>query len=244
MTNVNLIDLNNEQDVNGGELYFTLLLDGNITIENENGYFDVPNKSFFFAKRPYRVITTSPYIKGYHIVIKNQSNTKFTETNTEICDQFSEFDLCDLKEIALKATILENVTKSKNQELIESSIHLVLNQIIEENTCVQKTIFEQFEDLITENINKNYCAGKYAEILNIPIKKLISEVKANTDNLTPCNIITAKVVEEAKHLLTTTKHSSKTISYLLGFSDPYYFIKYFKKSTDYTPTQYRKLKIK
>ncbi len=246
MTNIDLKRLENEQDVKGGKLYFTLLLEGNITIENDKGYFDVPEKSFFFSQSPYRVITASPYINGYHIIIKSEAKTALAKTSFKIQNNFSEFQLSVLQKTAIKSTLLEDLIKNNNKDLIESTVILILNQITEESTFLtqpNKTIFEQFEMLITENLDKNYCAGKYAEILNITIKTLIKEVKIGTDNkLTPCKVITHKVVDHAKLLLSTTKHSSKTIAYLLGFSDPYYFIKYFKKNTSYTPTQYRKLK--
>lgn len=74
--------------------------------------------------------------------------------------------------------------------------------------------------------------------MGIPLRKLIQEVKKN-ENKTPCNFITQKVIEKAKYKLENTDDTSQMIAYQLGFEDPYYFIKYFKKNTELTPTQYR-----
>lgn len=76
-------------------------------------------------------------------------------------------------------------------------------------------------------------------MMGISPKKLIREVK-NHEQKTPCNFITSKVIEKAKHKLRHTEDTSQMIAYQLGFQDPYYFIKYFKKNTTLTPTQYRK----
>jgi AraC-like DNA-binding protein len=48
------------------------------------------------------------------------------------------------------------------------------------------------------------------------------------------------VILEAKRLLVATTLSVKEISYECGFDEPTNFLKYFKKHTNLTPTQFRK----
>jgi len=47
-------------------------------------------------------------------------------------------------------------------------------------------------------------------------------------------------IGKAKDLLTETNFSIQEIAGTVGFKDPYYFMKVFKKTTGYTPTMYRK----
>ena len=46
-------------------------------------------------------------------------------------------------------------------------------------------------------------------------------------------------IEAAKFLLTTTEKEIEIISEELGFKDPYYFTRYFKRNVGCAPTQFR-----
>jgi YesN/AraC family two-component response regulator len=48
----------------------------------------------------------------------------------------------------------------------------------------------------------------------------------------------------AKRLIETSELKTAEIGYLVGFNDPYYFSKQFKKYTGITPTEYLKEKRK
>ena len=53
-------------------------------------------------------------------------------------------------------------------------------------------------------------------------------------------IIQKKLISEAKVMLSRSSHSIKEVAYSLGFSEPTYFTKFFKKQTGMTPAAYRK----
>ena len=48
-------------------------------------------------------------------------------------------------------------------------------------------------------------------------------------------------VEKAKELLTTTEYSMKEICAMVGYADPNYFSRSFKKNVGVTPTEYKQL---
>jgi AraC family transcriptional regulator, transcriptional activator of pobA len=55
----------------------------------------------------------------------------------------------------------------------------------------------------------------------------------------PKEIIDNRILLEAKRLLAHTNENVKEIAYTLGFEEPTNFIKYFKKHSTFTPTEFR-----
>ncbi|WP_291060157.1 MULTISPECIES: helix-turn-helix domain-containing protein [unclassified Empedobacter] len=53
-------------------------------------------------------------------------------------------------------------------------------------------------------------------------------------------LIRSRIVLEAKRLLVNKEISVTEIAYLLNFQDASYFVKFFKKYTEFTPEQFRK----
>ena len=51
--------------------------------------------------------------------------------------------------------------------------------------------------------------------------------------------LTESRMDKAKQLLTEQTHSIKTISHMVGYQDPNYFSRLFKKQTGHSPTEYR-----
>jgi len=60
----------------------------------------------------------------------------------------------------------------------------------------------------------------------------------------PKEIINDRVLLEAKRLLVHTNLSIKVIGQDLGFDDPAYFVRYFKKNTEMTPLEFRETYIR
>lgn len=95
---------------------------------------------------------------------------------------------------------------------------------------------------IKEYLNSNFCN----EIDSNEIEKRFSYqydyVNRLFKRVTGESIIKYKNrqrVEMAKFLLSTTEKDIQTISEEIGFKDPYYFIRYFKKIIGYSPAQFR-----
>lgn len=60
---------------------------------------------------------------------------------------------------------------------------------------------------------------------------------------TPKAFLSEVRIKKAKELLLTTHKTSKEIANLCGFSDEFYFLRFFKKKTSLTPKQFKKQKI-
>ena len=62
--------------------------------------------------------------------------------------------------------------------------------------------------------------------------------------ISPINYLIDKRILEAKHLLETTNHPIAKIADMTGFSSQSYFSQVFKRETQMTPNEFRKIKDK
>lgn len=97
-----------------------------------------------------------------------------------------------------------------------------------------------FKKGVYENKNSFLSIGYYSQLLNTSNKKLTFVVKQYLND-TPANIIKSIKILEAKRRLGNKKFTIQEIAYDLGFDQPTYFTKYFKKATGITPKEFQAL---
>jgi AraC family transcriptional regulator, transcriptional activator of pobA len=95
-----------------------------------------------------------------------------------------------------------------------------------------------FRDLLEMNFKTLKTVGGYAELVHFSEKRL-TLATTKTLGKSPKTIIDERVMLEAKRILLHTNLSIKEIGFDLGFEDPTYFIKYFRKHTGRTPIEFR-----
>jgi AraC-like DNA-binding protein len=98
--------------------------------------------------------------------------------------------------------------------------------------------YQNFLYLLDTNFMKEHSVGFYALQLNITTKKLSGLLTGKCGKST-ADLITERLLLEAKRLLTYSPGSVKEIAYNLGFEDPFYFSRLFKKQTGTSPEQFR-----
>lgn len=96
-----------------------------------------------------------------------------------------------------------------------------------------------FTTLLESNFRNAQKVHFYTESLNLTYNSL-ARYTSNYCDKTPKEIITERLILEIKRLLTGTSTPIKEISYLLGFNEPTNLVKYFKKFTGTTPSEFRK----
>lgn len=102
------------------------------------------------------------------------------------------------------------------------------------------TTYVRFKQLVINCFDQNKSIQNYADELNISTKKLTSITKQYT-LLTPVKVIKGLKVLEAKRMLSNENLSIQEIAFSLGFDQPTYFTKFFKKETRYTPKEFKSL---
>lgn len=81
-------------------------------------------------------------------------------------------------------------------------------------------------------------ASQYADLLNLTAYQLNSITK-KTLGKTCSEVINDHIILEAKRLLIATSNQVNQIADQLGYEDPSYFIRFFKKHTGISPDAFR-----
>ena len=98
--------------------------------------------------------------------------------------------------------------------------------------------FLNFRKLIEENYCRMHTVKDYAALLNVSSKTLTLYVN-ECSKYSPLELINNRIILEAKRLLRYSVLSVKEIAFRLGFEDPSYFAKFFKRLVKQSPADYR-----
>lgn len=99
-------------------------------------------------------------------------------------------------------------------------------------------IFHRFADLVEEHFREHLHLPDYTGRLGISESRL-HQICQRVSNRSPKKLIHDRIVQETKRLLVFTDLSSSDICYQLGFSDPAYFSRFFKRHTGLTAQRFR-----
>jgi len=102
----------------------------------------------------------------------------------------------------------------------------------------QMLIVQSLRNAIEENFRSKHSPIDYAEMLNLTTAAL-SRITKNHFNKTLSELITERIIIEAKRELYLTDKSIKEIAHELGYDDEFYFSRFFKSKTDISPQFYR-----
>jgi AraC-like DNA-binding protein len=102
----------------------------------------------------------------------------------------------------------------------------------------QPFILQTLKEAIEQNFRTKHSAGDYASLLHISSKAL-ARITKGYFNKTLTDLISERIIIEAKRELYLTSKTIKEIAYELGYDDEYYFSRFFKINTDVSPQRYR-----
>lgn len=99
-------------------------------------------------------------------------------------------------------------------------------------------ILQNLKNYIETHFKTKHSASDYADLLNISAKALAKLTKTHF-NKTLTDLISERIIIEAKRELYLTNKTVKEIAYELGYIDEYYFSRFFKNNADISPQAYR-----
>ena len=99
-------------------------------------------------------------------------------------------------------------------------------------------ILQNLKDAIEQHYKEKHTASDYADLLNISPSSL-AKISKTHFNKTLTDLISERIIIEAKRELYLTSKAVKQIAFDLGFNDEHYFSRFFKKNADISPQIYR-----
>jgi AraC family transcriptional regulator, transcriptional activator of pobA len=97
---------------------------------------------------------------------------------------------------------------------------------------------DKFRSLVDRHLGQGLCTADYARRLQVTESRLSDVIKRVT-GMTPRQLLQERILLEAKRLLTQTEAGVSDIASGLGFDDPAYFCRFFRKGTNRSPTEFR-----
>ena len=156
---------------------------------------------------------------------------KLRQVLADLQGELRESQLAD-RELALSylKIFLIHATRIKKLQLADSPLVTPA-----ENRHV---ILKELTELIDTQFRSKKSPAEYASLLNISPKALGKLVKEQFD-ITLTALIRERVIIEAKRELYMTDKLVKEIAWELGYEDPFYFSRMFKKTTGVSPEHIR-----
>ncbi|WP_444660222.1 helix-turn-helix domain-containing protein [Flavobacterium columnare] len=157
---------------------------------------------------------------------ENKLNQQLEELKLEIQNKENdnyELLIPNLKIFLVTLSRLKALSKINDTKFIETETPFVLQNL---------------KNTIEENFKQKHSASDYATLLNISANALAKLVKTHY-NKTLTDLITERIIIEAKRELYMTSKPIKEIAWHLGYSDEFHFSRLFKTNTDISPQLYR-----
>ncbi|PWK23359.1 AraC-like DNA-binding protein [Arcicella aurantiaca] len=203
---------------------------------------DVQGYIFLFTSSFYHFNKTDPY-KLFELPFFYN----LAQETPPLCLK-TEVEKQDFVELFRKAMNENQLKLTDNEEVIRALLDLILIQskriypvsITEEPTNKGRILVKRFKQLIEEKCQENLSVREYAELLKITSNHLSETVKSVTGR-TSTDLINDRMIMEIKRYLTHTDLGVSEIAYQLNFADQSYFSKYFKKMTEVSPLEFRRL---
>ncbi len=247
----------------------SLLESGSGKVSSGGQSFDLDQFSLFFIQ-PGQINQwhVPKNWKGYYVSIAESFYTQALDRFNQLADfpffqNFTPSFRLEKEEASLILDIFEKINAEYvrptvySQSIIKSYLSTILSFSLrfydrelkdETNAKARMGIGDQFNKLLRVYgqavgaglITEHKSVSDFAEELAISSKHLSEAVKKATGQ-SPIDHINQMLVVEAQKLLVTTDMAIKEVGYYLGFSSPSYFNRLFKKWTNSSPADYRKL---
>lgn len=101
--------------------------------------------------------------------------------------------------------------------------------------ALQGTLAQRFQSLVETNYREHRPLGYYTERLNCTIRTLSRQTEA-AFGMTPLQLINRRTLFEARRLLRFTNASCSQVAAELGFEDPSYFSRFYRRMTGASPS--------
>ena len=130
---------------------------------------------------------------------------------------------------------------------LETLVRLLLLQLLRlrpaasESSIVNSEelrLFRRFSELIEREFRNRWPLTHYCSSIGVCESRL-NHICQRVANCPPKRLIHDRMLQESKRLLLYSSHTINDIGFQLGFTDPSYFSRFFRKQTGLTPRDFR-----
>ena len=240
-----------------------VILTGTIHVNLDERSYVVQAPMFFLTPPtvPHAFITDNNS-KGHVITVRQQLVWKLMESMMATGwdkDNFMTSPLCvslvpeENKNAEHLLQLLSLIAHENQQSGVEQDfalkalLQLILIDILrlaDQSQPQQKTrkedirIFHLFNQLIENHYKEHLTLSQYSEKISITEARL-NEICRRLAGLPSKRLIMDRLIQEARRLLSFSSVSITEIGYELGFKDPAYFARFFRKNAGVTASKYR-----
>ncbi|WP_375753646.1 4-hydroxyphenylacetate catabolism regulatory protein HpaA [Vibrio sp. HN007] len=234
-----------------------VILSGTTHVHLDDKHYTNEGITLFFTPPavPHSFVTESSS-HGFVLTMQQQLVWRLLEMdsglNSMMVDQMSAFctnvpeDNPLLRLLVLLQDELDNAGIMK-ERATQSLLQLVLIEVMRlENRnhsdankrSVDVSVFHNFNHLVESHYREHWPLNDYAEKMGVSVSRL-NDICRRVSGLSSKKIIIDRLMQEARRSLQFTSLSISEIGYDLGFRDPAYFARFFKKYSEITASEYR-----
>ncbi|TKG90786.1 AraC family transcriptional regulator [Puteibacter caeruleilacunae] len=240
-------------------LLFVLLTEGTLAIKVGYNDYDLIEGDLLIIQpmKPFSIEAESTECKGVVFYIQSDGmigtmdnhslifNLDFLETWSK--SKYSiERDMRIYYENIFNRILHEYATGANNLNIVNAytiTLLLELNMISRDEYATNNAAINlsyRFKKLVYDNLATQLSIAEYAERLSVSPNHLNKSIKAATGESASQLLSKIKIIE-AKYLLFMAELTVNEIALRLGFEDPSYFSRFFKKHESVTPIEFRKM---
>ncbi len=216
-------------------------------MEENSGWIEEDTKRTDLVPGKMYLITPNTMV---NLRTKSKINKYFFHVRVNIYD-YDIFENCNnCFDLKMEPWILKELSQGfmcqdfsgvlRLRSVITYSLSRFIDTYIKDITLKIKiaTKYQEMHAFIEKSLHTKFNAQMVADHLHIPLYRLNREYKQDT-GITITQYIHSQILSKASIMLLLTKKTIKEISYELGFTDEFYFSRFFKKEMNYSPREYR-----
>ena len=202
-----------------------------------------------------------------YISLKDKASVKFelssiqddirNLTYTQICVEITLSEIIqifknanakipDIIYIQLQSKLKKLAVLSLNKQMLNSQIESIFSIILKEWDYMHDTEVIDYHQYLIQRVEEYILKNLFSPLNNLTIAEhfgfspaYLSKIFRIIKGISPIDYITIKRIERAKDLFSNSPSKLiKEVSSIVGFTDPYYFSKVFKKHEGISPKEY------
>lgn len=198
------------------------------------GYIFLHSKNYYDQPYSHNTIDSFPFFYSTQntpcIYLTPQQELKIRQLFAEMLDEYNSGAILKHRKIC---SLMDILYIELSRLYIGKNYHRVVNS---SNYSMK---LKQLEQLINNNFLEIKSPAQYAALMNISPKHL-NRISQTLVNKSTSELITDRVILEAKRMLLHSENTVAEIAELLGYRDYSYFSRLFKKACGETPSEFGK----